>query len=69
MKTGTKITLWLLVLWMLSGADREEKEETAQELYDEWYSPAEIADELDMDEDDIRDIVWENEHDFDYDDY
>jgi hypothetical protein len=69
MKTGTKIALWLLVLWILSEADREEKEETAQELYDEWYSPVEIADELDMDENDIRDIVWEDEHNFDYTDY
>ena len=44
----------LLAAWLLGAFD---KDKTAQELYDEWYSPDEIADELDMDEDDVRDIV------------
>lgn len=57
MDKGSKIALWLFALWMLAEAEREEKEEEAQDLYDEWYSPQEIADELDMDEDDVRDIV------------
>ena len=59
--------LWnfLLAAWFLGLFD---KDKTAQELYDEWYSPDEIADELDMDEDDVRDIVWDDDYD-DYNDY
>ena len=55
----------LLAAWLLGAFD---KDKTAQELYDEWYSPDEIADELDMDEDDVRDIVWDDDYD-DYRDY
>lgn len=57
MKTGTKIALWLLAVWMLAEAEEEEKIEEAQDLYDDWYSIEEIADELDMDEDDVRDAI------------
>ena len=56
----------LLAAWLLWVFDN--KEESAQDLYDEWYSPDEIADELDMDEDDVRDIVWDDDYD-DYRDY
>ena len=35
MKTGTKIALWLLALWLLAEAEEEEKREEAQDLYDE----------------------------------
>ena len=65
MNTAGKIAAWLIVLWILSESS---KENSAQELYDEWYSPEEIADELDMDEDDVRDIVWDDDYD-DYRDY
>lgn len=41
-----------------------------EDLYNDWYSVDEIADELDMDEEDVREIVWEDEErdywDFDY---
>ena len=57
---------FLLAAWVLGLFDN--KEESAQDLYDEWYSPEEIADELDMDEDDVRDIVWDDDYD-DYRDY
>ena len=63
MKTGTKIALWLLALWLLAEAEEEEKREEAQDLYDEWYSPEKIADELDMDEDEVKDIVWDVDFD------
>ena len=53
---------FLLFAWLLWVFDN--KEESAQDLYDEWYSPEEIADELDMDEDDVRDIVWDDDSDW-----
>jgi len=64
----SKDNLWkfLLAARLLGAFDSKEK--SAQELYNEWYSPDEIADELDMDEDDIRDIVWDEDYD-DYRDY
>ena len=63
----SKLGKVLLAAWLLGVFDND-KEESAQELYDEWYSPDEIADELDMDEDDVRDIVWDDDYD-DYRDY
>ena len=46
---------FLLAAWVLGLFDN--KDETAQELYDKGYSPDEIADELDMDEDDVIEMV------------
>ena len=52
------ISLWeALLIWAALGAFSWGDDEAAQELYDEWYSPEEIADELDMDEEEVREIV------------
>ena len=48
------IDLKTYVEWLLSNYD---KEEVVQKLYDEWYDIDEIAEELWIDEDDVREIV------------
>ena len=48
------IDLKTYVVWLLANYD---KEEVAQKLYDEGYSIEEIADELWIDEDDVKEIV------------
>lgn len=44
-------------MFLLGAINRGIQENTAQDLHDDWYSPEEIADELDMDEDEVREIV------------
>ena len=44
-------------MFMLWALNRWIQENAAKDLYEEWYSPEEISDELDMDEDDVREIV------------
>lgn len=58
---------FLMAAWLLGELDDEH--ETAQELCDDWYSPEEIANELNMDEDEVREIVWDDNDDYDNDDY
>ena len=48
------VDLKTYVEWLLVNYD---KEEVVMKLYDEGYSLDEIADELWMDEDDVREIV------------
>lgn len=62
---------FLMAAWLLGEFDDEhdDEHETAQELYDDWYSPEEIANELDMDEDEVRDAIWDNNDDYDNEDY
>ena len=52
------LDLWeaLLVGAALGLFDRGD-EWVVEDLYDDWYSPEEIADELDMDEEEVREIV------------
>ena len=45
----------LLLMWMAYQTVRAEE---AQDLHDDWYTVEEIADELDMDEDLVEEIVW-----------
>lgn len=44
----------MFMMWLLGRASQEC---AAQDLHDDWYSAEEIADKLDMDEEDVRDIV------------
>ena len=56
-----------LLVWAALGLFDRGDEWVVEDLYEDWYSPEEIAEELDMDEDDIREIVWEDEEkDYDY---
>lgn len=54
--------LWkaLLVGAALGLFDRGD-EWVVEDLYNDWYSVDEITDELDMDEEDVREIVWKDE--------
>ena len=45
----------LLLMWMAYQTVRAGQ---AQDLKDDWYTVEEIADELDMDEDLVEEIVW-----------
>ena len=45
----------LLLMWMAYQTVRAGE---AQDLHDDWYTVEEIADELDMDEDLVEEIVW-----------
>ena len=45
----------LLLLWAVYQTARAEE---AKDLHDDWYTVEEIADELDMDEDLVDEIVW-----------
>ena len=45
----------LLLLWAVYQTVRAGE---AQDLHDDWYTVEEIADELDMDEDLVDEIVW-----------
>ena len=50
--------LWeALLIWAALGLFDRGDEWVVEDLYDDWYSPEEIADELDMDEEDVREIV------------
>ncbi len=44
----------MFMMWMLGRASQEC---AAQDLHEDWYSTEEIADELDIDDDEVRDIV------------
>ena len=46
-----------LLIWAALGLFDRGNEWVVEDLYNEWYSPDEIADELDMDEDEVRKIV------------
>ena len=48
----------LLMAWIIYQTARAEE---AQDLHDDWYTVEEIADELDMDEDIVEDIVWRDD--------
>ena len=48
----------MFMMWMLGRASQEC---AAQDLHEDWYSTEEIADELDIDEDEVRDIVWDDD--------
>lgn len=45
----------VLLLWTLYQTSRAEE---AQELHEDWYTVEEIAEEMDMDEDLVDEIVW-----------
>ena len=45
----------MLLMWMAYQTVRAEE---AKDLHDDWYTVEEIADELDMDEDLVEEIVW-----------
>ena len=38
----------------------------ARELHDGWFSKDEIGDLLDMDEEEVNEAIWENDHDSNY---
>ena len=46
-----------LLVWAALGLFDRGDEWVVEDLYEDWYSPEEIADELDMDEDEVREIV------------
>ena len=48
-----EVLLVWAALWLFDRGD----EGVVEDLYEDWYSPEEIADELDMDEDEVREIV------------
>jgi len=52
---------WALLVWAALGLFDRGDEWVVEDLYDDWYSVEEIADELDMDEEDVREIVWEDD--------
>ena len=47
-----------VIIMLLIGDDND----TARELHDEWFSSNEIGDLLDMSEEEVDEIVWENDH-------
>ena len=47
------LSVWA-ALWLFDRGD----EWVVEDLYDDWYSVEEIAEELDMNEEDVREIVW-----------
>ena len=54
----------LLLMWMAYQTVRAGE---AQALHDDWYTVEEIADELNMDEDLVEEIVWwDDDRDYDF---
>lgn len=47
-----------VIIMLLIGDDND----IARELHDEWFSSDEIGDLLDMSEEEVDEIVWENDH-------
>ena len=59
---------WALLVWAALWLFDRGDEWVVEDLYDDWYPVEEIAEELDMNEEDVREIVWEDE-DNSYSDY